>query len=97
MDEPKFVLRIAGEFGEFAGAVQPEGGAKLLKVKQEFNGFGIAHGTRVHRFRLQWFMMDGSVAGRDEGFEEGVGLVGFAEEFGVELAGKVEGVVFEFD
>ena len=37
------------------------------------------------------------VGGGDEAFEEGVRFVGFALEFGVELAGDEEGVIFEFD
>ncbi len=42
-------------------------------------------------------MMDITVGGGDEAFEEGVGLVRFALEFWMELARDEEGVVFQLD
>ena len=41
--------------------------------------------------------MNPLVGGGDEAFEEGVGLVGFAVEFRMELAGDEEGVFWNFD
>ena len=34
---------------------------------------------------------------RNETFEEGVGTIGFAQKFRVELAGDVEGMILQFD
>ena len=42
---------------------------------------------------LQRPMVAVVVGGGDEAFEEGMGFVGFALEFGMELAGDEEGVV----
>ena len=41
----------------------------------------------------QRLLMEALMGGGDEAFEEGVWLVGFAVEFGMELAGDEEGVV----
>ena len=45
----------------------------------------------------QRLLMDALMGGGDEAFEEGVWLVGFAVEFGMELAGDEEGVFRYFD
>jgi hypothetical protein len=43
VDEFKFVLRTAGEFGEFEGAIESKVRAKFLELKQELDGFFVVH------------------------------------------------------
>jgi len=43
MDEPKLVLRIACERGEFVSIVPTELRAEQTQVVEKLNGFGVGH------------------------------------------------------